>query len=95
MTYKCQHLFFPVINVPYLTYFLFFFLTYEILWSFGVIFFPLQVVAPPQFGFAQDVIASAPPSYAELNPTPQVGAKFSSLSNYLCLIIALKLLPLL
>ncbi|KAK2869085.1 hypothetical protein Q7C36_000956 [Tachysurus vachellii] len=30
------------------------------------------VVAPPQFGFTQDVIASAPPTYAELNPTPQV-----------------------
>uniref|UniRef100_A0A3B1JLM3 Pleckstrin homology domain containing, family B (evectins) member 2 n=1 Tax=Astyanax mexicanus TaxID=7994 RepID=A0A3B1JLM3_ASTMX len=30
------------------------------------------VVAPPQFGFAQEVVASAPPSYAELNPTPQV-----------------------
>ncbi|TSK53714.1 Pleckstrin homology domain-containing family B member 2 [Bagarius yarrelli] len=30
------------------------------------------VVAPPQFGFNQEVIASAPPSYAELNPTPQV-----------------------
>ncbi|XP_058256993.1 pleckstrin homology domain-containing family B member 2 isoform X2 [Hemibagrus wyckioides] len=30
------------------------------------------VVAPPQFGFTQDIIASAPPSYAELNPTPQI-----------------------
>ncbi|XP_072516883.1 pleckstrin homology domain-containing family B member 2 isoform X2 [Salminus brasiliensis] len=30
------------------------------------------VVVPPQFGFTQEVVASAPPSYAELNPTPQV-----------------------
>lgn len=48
------------------------------------------MVAPPQFGFAQEVIASAPPSYAELNPTPQVGAKFASPSNYLCLILEVK-----
>lgn len=45
--------------------------------------FFLQVVAPPQFGFTQEVIASAPPSYAELNPTPQVGATFLSVSNHL------------
>lgn len=31
-----------------------------------------QVVDPPQFGFTEEVIASAPPSYSELNPTPQV-----------------------
>ncbi|XP_051765440.1 pleckstrin homology domain-containing family B member 2 isoform X1 [Ctenopharyngodon idella] len=30
------------------------------------------VVAPTQIGFAEDVIASAPPPYSELNPTPQV-----------------------
>ncbi|XP_066503206.1 pleckstrin homology domain-containing family B member 2 isoform X2 [Hoplias malabaricus] len=30
------------------------------------------VVAPPEFGFTQNVTASAPPSYAELNSTPQV-----------------------
>ncbi|XP_051550923.1 pleckstrin homology domain-containing family B member 2-like isoform X2 [Myxocyprinus asiaticus] len=29
-------------------------------------------VAAPQIGFAEEVIASAPPPYSELNPTPQV-----------------------
>ncbi|TRY85602.1 hypothetical protein DNTS_010176, partial [Danionella cerebrum] len=29
------------------------------------------IVAPSQFGFAQEVVASAPPPYSELNPTPQ------------------------
>lgn len=30
------------------------------------------VVAPPQMGFVEDPVASAPPPYSELNPTPQV-----------------------
>ncbi|XP_016398136.1 pleckstrin homology domain-containing family B member 2 [Sinocyclocheilus rhinocerous] len=30
------------------------------------------IVPPPQVGFAEDVVASAPPPYSELNTTPQV-----------------------
>uniref|UniRef100_A0A672L866 PH domain-containing protein n=1 Tax=Sinocyclocheilus grahami TaxID=75366 RepID=A0A672L866_SINGR len=31
-----------------------------------------DIVPPPQVGFAEDVVASAPPPYSELNTTPQV-----------------------
>uniref|UniRef100_A0A671P459 Pleckstrin homology domain-containing family B member 2-like n=1 Tax=Sinocyclocheilus anshuiensis TaxID=1608454 RepID=A0A671P459_9TELE len=31
-----------------------------------------DIVPPPQVGFAEDVVASAPPPYTELNTTPQV-----------------------
>ncbi|XP_016118511.1 pleckstrin homology domain-containing family B member 2-like, partial [Sinocyclocheilus grahami] len=30
------------------------------------------IVPPPQVGFAEDVVASAPPPYSELNTTPQL-----------------------
>ncbi|XP_016376663.1 pleckstrin homology domain-containing family B member 2-like isoform X2 [Sinocyclocheilus rhinocerous] len=30
------------------------------------------IVQHPQVGFAEDIVASAPPPYSELNPTPQV-----------------------
>uniref|UniRef100_A0A671SVT7 Pleckstrin homology domain-containing family B member 2-like n=1 Tax=Sinocyclocheilus anshuiensis TaxID=1608454 RepID=A0A671SVT7_9TELE len=31
-----------------------------------------EIVQHPQVGFAEDIVASAPPPYSELNPTPQV-----------------------
>uniref|UniRef100_A0A673IUV2 Pleckstrin homology domain-containing family B member 2-like n=1 Tax=Sinocyclocheilus rhinocerous TaxID=307959 RepID=A0A673IUV2_9TELE len=34
--------------------------------------FVTEIVQHPQVGFAEDIVASAPPPYSELNPTPQV-----------------------